>query len=311
MSKKASTTFDEQRLRDCCREGWDYFEDVLGVNTSNTKEGKLLFKDNGANLLAIAHTDFVCKGQTVDFLSGPYLNTRLVMCPSLDDRLGVYLLLYQAKRFGIKYDILLTEGEEGGRSTACYFKELFPKAAARYNWMFQFDRAGGDVVTYQYDSEIWKNAIRTSTGREVERGQCSDISRMGNVGVSGCNIGIGYRDYHTPMAHVFWCDVNSGLIALADLHRSYGNKRFPYVPSYGYTSPTYSWDSKYSGYHPALRYEETVHQKPSMPPWASMATGQKAKNKCVVCQNHFFDEDFMFSVERCTYCTDSIFRVEA
>ncbi len=56
---------------------------------------------------------------------------------------------------GINVDVLLTTGEEMGQSSAAYFDP----GEKKYNWMFQFDRGGTDVVTYDYgDKSLYKTA---------------------------------------------------------------------------------------------------------------------------------------------------------
>jgi hypothetical protein len=64
----------------------------------------------------------------------------------LDDRLGVYTCLIICGR-GLKFDVLLTEDEEIGQSTAS-----FSETNKDYNWMFQFDRQGVQTVMYQYET---------------------------------------------------------------------------------------------------------------------------------------------------------------
>lgn len=298
-----STTLNEQRLRECCQEDWGYFEHMLGVKTTNTPGGKMLFKRNGGKILLVAHTDYVCNRGKPDFVSGPHSGTRIVLSPSLDNRLGVYLILFQAWRFGAKYDILLTEGEEESKSTGKYFKQYFPKQ--KYNWMASFDRMGDDVVTYQYVSKVWEDAIRKSTRRLVLRGSYSDIASMGELGCCGCNIGIGYKDYHTPMSHVFWRDVNSGLLAFANLYRDYGEQKFAHVPGVWQqvgSGGTY----QYTGYQSSQRFLGAAQQPVLPTPKVEKVEPAEFVDydmyRCIQCTYDFDATDYVHATSKCYWC---------
>jgi hypothetical protein len=115
-----------------------------------------------------------------------------VFCPSLDDRLGVYLLSELLPLLGVKFDLLLTDGEERGCSTARWF--VPPR---RYNWMFSFDRAGTDVVMYQYDSPANRRLLHRA-GFRVGLGSYSDIADLWFLGCAGFNFGCGYHRQHKP-----------------------------------------------------------------------------------------------------------------
>lgn len=92
----------------------------------------------------------------------------------------------------MKFDLLLTDGEERGCSTARWF--VPPR---RYNWMFSFDRAGTDVVMYQYDSPANRRLLHRA-GFRVGVGSYSDIVDLGFLRCSGFNFGTGYHRQHRP-----------------------------------------------------------------------------------------------------------------
>jgi hypothetical protein len=154
------------------------------------------FKDNGADILAVAHLDSV---EGPEHFKVVHLSHRsLLFSPVLDDRLGVYLITDLLPKLGVECDVLLTEGEEVGKSTAEHFE-----TEKKYNWMFQFDRGGYDVVLYQYENdEICTSLIQC--GFEIGFGAFSDISYLGHLGCRGINFGVCYNDYHSLDA---WADL--------------------------------------------------------------------------------------------------------
>lgn len=117
----------------------------------------------------------------------------LIVCPQLDDRLGAWVCMDVLPRFGITCDVLLTTDEERGASTAKTFK---PPKGKQYNWIFSFDRAGTDAVTYQYDDDDWEKALRNS-GFKVGHGSYSCIASAEHLGVCGVNVGVAYYENHT------------------------------------------------------------------------------------------------------------------
>lgn len=148
------------------------------------------FLDRGSNILAVAHLDFAGKNTSFDF--DPIGEDDLkIICQSLDDRLGVFTILDCLPRLGISVDVLLTENEEFGLSTAASFTPY-----KKYNWMVGFDRRGTDTVTYQYN---WKGILKDYFRSGV--GTYSDIVDLDHLGCLGLNVGIGYYNEHTPKCH--------------------------------------------------------------------------------------------------------------
>lgn len=163
-------------------------------NSKQLLDGKRYkFIDNGGSVLAVAHVDvhpgirnpkfFVRKGRNV------------VFSPALDDRLGVYILLDLLPELGIKVDVLLTDDEEIGRSTASMFT-----GEKQYNWMFQFDRRGTDVVMYQYDTPELRQLLE-GFDFEVGFGSFSDICYLDHLGCAGFNFGTGYYNEHSMQCY--------------------------------------------------------------------------------------------------------------
>ena len=178
-----------------------------------TPNGPLFFRDNGARVLGVAHLDVVMK-------SKPRRYDDYIMCPQLDDRLGVWILLDVLPKMNIQVDVLLTTGEESCRSTGEFFTPI-----KDYNWVVEFDRAGSDVVFYQYEdfAPSWK-------GWKIGDGSFSDISVMDHLGVMCANVGIGYHAQHTKNC---WADLRETAAQVKHFAEFYGqnkNKRFAYNP---------------------------------------------------------------------------------
>ena len=173
---------DQLKLR--CFASVDQFR-TLG-DTIDTPTGQLTYIDNGASVLAVGHLDYVDWTRPRISRSG-----QTIRCPQLDDRLGVWTILDVLPKLGINVDVLLTDSEEIGQSTAQWFDS--PK---RYNWMVEFDRRGTDAVLYQYDTDEQRERLE-DVGFDIGRGSFSDISYLEHLGICGFNVGIGYHHEHT------------------------------------------------------------------------------------------------------------------
>jgi hypothetical protein len=158
------------------------------------KGRKYHFIDNGSNVLAVVHADVA---PSIYNIRRSYRRTDddFVLSPSLDDRLGLTIILDELPKLGINVDVLITDDEEIGRSTA----QLFNPTKS-YNWMFQFDRRGHDVVMYNY--ETTENVrLLERFGFEVGVGSFSDICYLDFLGIVGFNFGTGYYLEHTKNSY--------------------------------------------------------------------------------------------------------------
>lgn len=181
----------------CCNTDIDDIESLLDerwTKTVNPSGLKHFFLDRGSKILAVAHLDTVMENKKFHhrIMDNGY---ERIESPSLDDRLGLWVLLFHLYDLG--YDILLTEGEETGDSTAQFFNE---KGGRNYNWMFSFDRKGMDVVCYQYDSPELTKKLEDS-GFKVAIGSFSDITYLERLGIKGMNFGVGYHNNHSDDAY--------------------------------------------------------------------------------------------------------------
>ncbi|MCU7521662.1 MAG: hypothetical protein HF312_15705 [Ignavibacteria bacterium] len=207
-------------------------------------EEEYIFRDNNSPILGVAHLDTVFDDKSHDMFV-EYKNKtgsiHEVISPRLDDRLGAYVLLDLLPRLGITLDILLTTGEEHGASTADIFAVDCKK---KYNWIVEFDRAGTDVVTYQYGDETLDNLLK-NYGFKLGCGSFSDISVMDELGCKAFNVGIGYHAAHTTH-----CYANLGELTgqIRKFARFYKNNRDVFLP-HQYEplrqAYTYGWGGKY------------------------------------------------------------------
>jgi hypothetical protein len=202
------------------------------------------FQDNGSNVLAVAHCDTVEEEFHRTPLRAAVLGLEDVFMttPSLDDRLGVHVLLDVLPQLGIHPDILLTTNEEHGASTAAVFK-----SEKQYNWIFSFDRRGLDVVTYCYG---WPHGHLQEFFQEIGTGTYSDISRLEHLSCQGLNIGVGYHNEHSARCFARWSDTSSQVLRFQGFWNKYKDQAFPYVARERWS---YGWGG-HGGYQ-TLRHE--------------------------------------------------------
>lgn len=213
-----------------------------------TKTGDLTFIDNGGDTLAVAHLDHY--GPSIPRVFKNVYGFYGVQCEQLDDRLGAWVLLDLLPQFtDIKYDILLTDSEETGNSTAQWFK-----SEKKYNWIWEFDRAGTDVVMYDYETDETAKLLE-SYGFDVGMGSFTDICYLEQLGCQGINFGVGYHDQHTPRCFAMLRDVLSQVAKFRYFFEKFHGVHFAWdesmKPSYGlgkysrYSSYSYGkWSSR-------------------------------------------------------------------
>ena len=182
----------------------------------NTPDGPYIFIDNGADILAVAHLDTVL--QSVFFIEQEGFITN----PVLDDRLGVHIILDVLPALGLKYDILLTTGEEHCASTAYHFES--PK---KYKWMFEFDRHGADVVMYHYENGETIEAVQ-SVGAQVGCGSYTDLVDLDSLDCAGFNWGCAYDLEHTYSCYVDLLLCEYMIELFVDFYHKYKSTEFEY-----------------------------------------------------------------------------------
>ncbi len=213
----------------------------------------LVYQDNGKKILIVCHTDYVVpwmskldarstyamynnqlgkKGKLTELpdltiKQKSRIERRMVKNqakhlngPVVDDRLGCAMALGMSDWA----DLLFTDCEEQGRSTAAYFK-----APRDYNWIVGLDRRGTDVVTYQYKDKEWLDSLGKHF--KVGFGSFSDIGYLEELGRSAVNVGIGYHNEHTRNA--FWNpkETNAQLGQLWAFWKEFGETIFTHEPA--------------------------------------------------------------------------------
>jgi len=192
-------------------------------DTVVTVDGPYTHIDRGSPVLAVAHLDWVA------FNSSPTYNEKGIFdCPQLDDRLGAWVILDLLPHLGVTPDILLTDSEEVGRSTAQYFD-----TSKQYNWMFEVDRRGEDAVMYQYESPELEDRL-LSCGWDVGSGSFSDISYLEHLGCQGVNFGAGYYNEHTQGCYATWKSVRRNVERILRFFKEFEQVHMPYTLAYEY-----------------------------------------------------------------------------
>ena len=177
-----------------------------------------------ARVLAIAHIDTVLGEDWSLMHKGVFYS------PALDDRVGVYTICDVLVT--LPYDILLTDHEEIGASSGALFE-----TGKEYNWMFQFDRRGSDVVMYEYETADLAKRIRTA-GCRVGVGSFSDISAMTHLGISGFNWGCGYEKEHSRACHVIEKNHDNMVRGFTKFWQANASVRMSYIaPVWDYSLP--------------------------------------------------------------------------
>ena len=206
--------------------------DHLKVVRPNLKDcGNYLYSESPKNkVLAVAHMD-VAQGvsTSASFRVVKDDSTSVILHPTLDDRLGVFTILYLLPQYNIATDILLTTDEESCMSTARDFAEVCNKD---YNWIVELDRAGEDVVLYEYRDDVALVSDLESVGFKLGVGSYSDICEMDELGVSAFNMGIGYHFQHTSQCCAVLPQLARQLAKLKVFYDKFKDKAYEheYVP---------------------------------------------------------------------------------
>lgn len=238
--------YDPEQLATCLGAPFEVWTRAPGAQTFRFgTEKEHIFFDRGADILAVAHLDSVKAYNGFKYDEDKYR----LHCATVDDRIGVWTILYVLPQLGINVDVLLTTGEETGQSTAQYFK---PPPGKSWNWMVEFDRGTFGVkspldwVTYQYiHNKKWIKAL--GEFMPVARGSTSDIAYLGHLGICGVNCQTGMADYHSGKAYVELMDWEDGLDAFLQFHAKYAGTKFEYDKiKHAAPKPTYTkgWESE-------------------------------------------------------------------
>lgn len=241
VRRSVKEAFDAKALKFVC-ETDDFSGYAQRVDLPDGKNGRKRFyyyQDNGSDVLGIAHLDSVCDNGTctvVDTAGG-----LLALSGALDDRLGAYVILEMLPKLGITCDWLLTTDEEINASTADEFEP-----EKEYNWMFQFDRGGTDVVLYEYET-FEMRALVQDAGARVGIGSFSDICLLNHLGCVGFNWGVGYEEYHGERSHAWLEDTFRMVARFVKFYTTNAATVLPYEayqPTKNYYAPPADPDTK-------------------------------------------------------------------
>lgn len=226
--KAVMSRFSMKQLNACCSAS----EDRLFSLCNERPKPEYALHSRNARILGVAHCDWMT-GLKQQFAVATLKDETLIFSPQLDDRIGVYTLLYLLPSLGVAVDTLLTTDEEIGRSTASEFT-----TDKQYNWMCEFDRRGTDVVSYQYH-DMKEHTKKFFTNGY---GSFSDISCLDHLGVLGMNVGVAYSGEHTNRCFMVLEDYIDQIVRFVRFYREYKNIRLDYVkpPQTTFTS----WDKR-------------------------------------------------------------------
>jgi hypothetical protein len=181
------------------------------------------FKDNGSNILAVAHLDTV-NPRGIMWSGEVKLDKTIFFSPYLDDRLGAYTILkVLPEAYKINLDVLFTMDEEVGASTADLFK-----TEKKYNWIVEFDRRGGDVVAYDYKDDALKKKLE-SVGFKMGWGSFTDICRLEDLGCKAFNVGVGYENEHSARPSLIVETYNEQITKFVKFYELYKDELMPHT----------------------------------------------------------------------------------
>lgn len=206
----------------------------------------LYLKQEGSKILAVAHCDSVNTKHWFGTLHHPMIGD-IVFSDCLDDRLGVHIITKMLPQLDIHTDILLTQGEETGNSTAKLFIRDIAEGKLKipdYNWLVEFDREGTDVVRYQYEDTDWIKILENFFP-DVNHGSFTDIVSMGSLGICGVNVGIGNRDSHNDNSRATLQKTEYMMNLFKTMYEEFKNIRVPHSATYENEWRSYRYTKNY------------------------------------------------------------------
>ena len=173
-----------------------------------------IYVDNNSPVLLVAHMDTV---QTPELRAG---NTGA----GFDDRLGCFVGHQLVKNYPQWFDLLITDYEESGSSTAEFFCP-----SHEYNFVVELDREGAGYVDYDLASEELQQYLWVY-GLECNWGSYSDIVEMDFIKCSKINLGLGTYNGHAESPHSGFIEstLDSQIKKLLNFVEDYHDKHFEY-----------------------------------------------------------------------------------
>lgn len=229
LARQIRRAYRQDELARICTLREDRFGRAFGMQTIHIARqwphDYYHFRDNDASVLAVAHLDTVVPGNRRTPRFSKTEDGPRVISGALDDRLGAYVILRLLPKLGVTCDWLLTVGEESGQSTAWLFNQ-----DKEYDWVIEFDRAGTDVVMYQYEDYDSVQAVEAA-GAKVGLGSFSDIAYLEHLGVKAFNWGVGYRgNYHSENGYAYLNDTFAMVAKYLRFHEQNTGTAMPHDP---------------------------------------------------------------------------------
>jgi hypothetical protein len=179
-------------LRYFCQASYGQIAEMFNA-TLDSKNNIFVPSENDSKVLFVAHMDVVTDKPRFSMLE----DKNTLISSKFDDRLGIYAAYVLKYKYKFDFDILLTDEEERCNSSAQFFK-----TDKKYNWMFQFDRAGNNhAVCYQYESDEAEKALNAA-GLQMQMGSYSDICELSHLGCLGFNFAVAYYKQHSPNCYM-------------------------------------------------------------------------------------------------------------
>lgn len=250
--------------------------DIVGFD-----ETRYVYVDNEAPVLLVAHIDTVQKPRLEKWNTGA----------GFDDRLGCFLGYQLVNKYPQWFDLLLTDYEETGNSTAEFFEP-----SHEYNFVVELDREGMNYVAYGLACDEMKLALEMC-GLDLEYGTYSDILELDHLKCSKINLGIGCYNSHGLHSGFQESVTDSQIEKLLNFVELFHEHHFAYNNEFDWMyeddddEEDYIYDGKYINY------------------------GQKAKNStpvylnCGYCSDPYpyWDMEVLDDEYYCEYCA-SLFR---
>jgi len=196
---------------------------ILSCYQVNSGRQRYWYIDNKAPILLVAHIDTV---QT------PKLNKGKRTGAGFDDRLGCFGAWSLVHKYPNLFDVLITDFEETGGSTAKYFK-----SSHDYNFVVELDREGIDFVDYDLAHDDFISDWQGQTDMKQGIGSFSDICCL-ELPCSKINLGIGVYNSHFVNSGFKPKQFNSQLTKLVSFCKKFKD----------YHYPENDWNSFYGGF---------------------------------------------------------------
>jgi len=207
---------------------------------------------SGGKILLVAHVDTVLKPVK------PRIKKKRIKGRGLDDRLGIYMAMTILEEHPEIVDVLITDDEEIGMSTA----SLVPtEDLANYNCIIELDRGGDDFVHYGLAGPDLVYAYEEYADKGF--GMASDIMHLNKPNCGCINVGIGYYKAHAKNSYCKTEEFIQSYHNVMDFIEKYQDVHFEAcVPPKRYS---YAKNKYFTEYYESYEDWETMDKEDGMP----------------------------------------------